>query len=238
MNATRDAASARPPFRVSHVLLDVDGTLVDYAGALTAAFAAAAARCSTLARTAISGDELLALRMAVAHEPAWRGRRPSELRYETIRRVLAEHGADSDAAIRTALHDYHVARDASLHVFPDVHAALAALCGLGLTLVAASNGNVDLQAVGLGRYMAGRHYADEVGVAKPDERFFTSALARWGIAPASALVVGDRIDNDYAPARAAGLHAVLLDRRSAVVDPAVTRVGSLAELPALIAAAL
>ena len=37
----------RPPFRVSHVLFDVDGTLVDYGLAIRAAFAAAAEAAST-----------------------------------------------------------------------------------------------------------------------------------------------------------------------------------------------
>ena len=238
MNAAASAAAARPPFRVSHVLLDVDGTLVDYGSALRAAFAAAAARCSTLAGSAIEGGALLQLRMAVGREPAWTARRPSELRYETLRRVLAAHGVDSAAGVRAALRDYELARDGALQVFPEVHDALAALRALGLTLIAASNGNVDLRAVGLDGYLAGRYYADEVGVAKPDARFFSGALARWGIAPTSALAVGDRLDNDYAAARAAGLHAVLLDRAAAVDDPAIVRVRSLAELPALVAAAV
>lgn len=238
MNLAASAAAARPPFRVSHVLLDVDGTLVDYGGALRIAFAAAAARCSALAGRAVEGDALLQLRMAIAREPAWAARRPSELRYETMRRALAELGADSDAGVRAALRDYERARNGALLVYPDVHEALGALRARGVTLIAATNGNVDLREVGLDGYLAGAHYADAVGVAKPNPRFFGSVLDRWGVAPEAALAVGDRFDNDYTPARAAGLHAALLDRAGTVDDPAVVHVRSLAELPALIEVAV
>jgi putative hydrolase of the HAD superfamily len=154
-----------------------------------------------------------------------------------MRRTLAAHGVASEQAVRSAVAEYERVRDATLHVFADVPPALDALRARGLTLIAATNGNVNLDTVGIGAYMAGLHYADRVGLAKPDVRFFTSALDRWGIAPGAALVVGDRFDNDYAPALAAGLPAVLVDRAGQVDDPAVLRVRSLAELPALVSGA-
>jgi putative hydrolase of the HAD superfamily len=48
----------------------------------------------------------------------------------------------------------------------------------------------------------------QLGFSKPDPYFFQVLLARLaarGIAPGEALMVGDRADNDIAPARAAGL---------------------------------
>ncbi len=73
-------------------------------------------------------------------------------------------------------------------------------------------------------------------MAKPDPRFFSQAVERAGAGPCRALAVGDHFDNDYAPAKAAGLHAVLIDRGGAVTDPDVLRVGALTELTALIEA--
>ena len=42
----------------------------------------------------------------------------------------------------------------------------------------------------------------ELGLSKPDPRIFSAALERAGCRPEEALMVGDRIDNDIAPAKA------------------------------------
>ena len=55
--------------------------------------------------------------------------------------------------------------------------------------------------------------------------------------PETTLAIGDRLDNDYRPARAAGLHAVLLDRANRVEDASILRVRSLSELPELLTTA-
>lgn len=49
------------------------------------------------------------------------------------------------------------------------------------------------------------------GVRKPDPEIFRRALARMGVAPASALYAGDIPSVDVVGARAAGLQAVLID---------------------------
>lgn len=50
----------------------------------------------------------------------------------------------------------------------------------------------------------------EEGVAKPDPELFRRALARAGCAPADAVMIGDRTDNDVAPAKALGMQTVLI----------------------------
>ncbi len=52
--------------------------------------------------------------------------------------------------------------------------------------------------------------------------------------PEAAIMVGDRIDNDYEPARGIGMHAVLLDRESRVDDPSIVRIRTLTELEGMI----
>ena len=47
--------------------------------------------------------------------------------------------------------------------------------------------------------------SEEEGVFKPDPELFRRALGRAGVAPAEALMVGDRLDHDVAPAAALGL---------------------------------
>lgn len=47
----------------------------------------------------------------------------------------------------------------------------------------------------------------EVGFSKPDPRLFQCVLTRAGCQPAEALMIGDRLDNDIAPAKRLGLRA-------------------------------
>ena len=50
------------------------------------------------------------------------------------------------------------------------------------------------------------------GVLKPDPLFFARIANELNLAPSKILYVGDRLDNDVAPARASGMRAVLLRR--------------------------
>ena len=48
----------------------------------------------------------------------------------------------------------------------------------------------------------------EEGVSKPDRRIFDIALSRAGCSPANAVMIGDRLDNDIAPAKKLGMKTV------------------------------
>ena len=50
----------------------------------------------------------------------------------------------------------------------------------------------------------------EEGVSKPDPEIFLRALTRAGCAPTDAVMIGDRTDNDTAPAKALGMGTVLI----------------------------
>ena len=47
------------------------------------------------------------------------------------------------------------------------------------------------------------------GLCKPDPRAFTAAAEALGVAPADCIMIGDRIDNDIAPAKALGMATIL-----------------------------
>ena len=80
------------------------------------------------------------------------------------------------------------------------------------------------------------------GVSKPDPTFFVKVIEAAGIDPHHIAYVGDRVDNDVLPARAAGLWPVLIRRgpwgRAQWAWPeaaqAHLRIESLAELPELL----
>ena len=48
----------------------------------------------------------------------------------------------------------------------------------------------------------------EEGVSKPDRRIFDIALSRAGCKPENAVMIGDRLDNDIAPAKRLGMKTV------------------------------
>jgi putative hydrolase of the HAD superfamily len=138
--------------------------------------------------------------------------------------------------------DHATARRAMLEAlefraYPDVLPALSDLRRRGLSLVVASNWDCSLPdwlaPTGIMELVDGVVTSAEVGAAKPYPRVFERALAVAGVSPPEALHVGDKVDNDVEGAAAAGVRAVLVQRKGE--PPAgVEAVGSLRELPALL----
>jgi putative hydrolase of the HAD superfamily len=222
-----------PPFRVSHVIFDVDGTLVDFAGAFRAAVDAAVAVASQAAGTAVTVDQLRdAQRLAVA-ELRTRDIQRDQVRDGSLRRALAAVGCD-EAGVTLAFEAFERARDERLVPYDDVEETLVTLQERGIVMLAASNGTVKMAQLPVFKYFTALWFAREAGVAKPDPRFFLGALEHVGATPQVALMVGDRLDNDYEPARGIGMQAVLIDREARARNLEVSRIESLAELPGLI----
>lgn len=130
-------------------------------------------------------------------------------------------------------------------LYPDARACLAALKEQGLFVGLAGNQPAHagplLHAMDLPVDLIGT--SESWGVEKPDPAFFDRVVAESGHDPASILYVGDRPDNDARPARLAGMRTCLIRRGpwGHIVDmPAeagrcLFRIGSLDELPALVA---
>lgn len=99
-------------------------------------------------------------------------------------------------------------------LYPDVRPALAALRDLGHELIIA--GNQPPQArdalVAMDLPVDAIHTSDGWGVAKPAPEFFAKVVAVSGREPGEILYVGDRLDNDVLPARAAGMRTALIRR--------------------------
>jgi len=99
---------------------------------------------------------------------------------------------------------------------PDAAPALRELRTRGLRLIVVSNWDHSLPEVlreaGLLPLIDGVVASATVGAAKPDAEPFSAGLELARSAPAHALHVGDSLEHDVFGARAAGIHAVLLER--------------------------
>lgn len=109
-------------------------------------------------------------------------------------------------------------------LYPDALAGLDALAASGLRVAVAGNQparrTAELRTAGVDAAVLVT--SEELGVEKPAPGFFAAVLDLLGAAPGDVCYVGDRADNDIAPARAAGLRTAWLRRGpwAALTDPA------------------
>jgi putative hydrolase of the HAD superfamily len=111
------------------------------------------------------------------------------------------------------------ARPGVWELFPDVPLVLTSLSRLGIRLGVISNFDCRLYDVlrHLGVRDAFEHVivSSQVGAQKPAARIFLEAARRFGVAVDEILHIGDDPESDFAGARLAGLHALLVDHDTA-----------------------
>ena len=121
-------------------------------------------------------------------------------------------------------------------VYDDVVPALDALASRGIKLAVISNWDERLRGLlrvlGLDRYFEAFAISCETGFPKPSPVIFEQAAIKLGLSADAILHVGDSAEMDVAAARAAGLHALRIDRSQAECEKDTLL--SLAELPAKI----
>lgn len=204
------------------LLLDFDGTLVDWRGGLAAGIRVAAAHFA--ATHGFDADDVAARTLAVegeifeANSEAWYlGGITAPALYGTVwRRAHDDFGVDPRGADHLA--DLHWRAElAGLRAYDDAALLLGAARDAGILTAVITNGPGEVQrgkleAVGLADAFDAVLISGEVGAAKPDTRIFHVALAELGVAAEDAWHVGDTLAFDIAGARAAGVEAVWLNR--------------------------
>jgi HAD superfamily hydrolase (TIGR01509 family) len=186
------------------VLLDVGYCLMDESARLERALGWLAATLADGGRP-VSAEVLGGLYRVACRQP-----RPGEP--SLLVQVLVEAGVPSAEAqvLRRA-----VPWDAApLEAYPDAAQSLGRLRDADLRVGVLANqpasAKADLDRTGLSALCDGVWLSGAVGLAKPDPRFFALALGAWDLAPGHVAYVGDRPDNDVAPAKALGMATLRL----------------------------
>lgn len=150
--------------------------------------------------------------------PAIRAYLP-EFRERVWRDALARAGHRDEALALQLQRRFVEARRAAETIDPDAEPVLRDLAR-DHRLALLTNGAGDVQREKLARTPFAGYFAEivisvELGVAKPDPRFFEIALERLGVTASDAVMVGDSLSRDVAGAVRAGMRAVWIDRGAA-----------------------
>ena len=103
---------------------------------------------------------------------------------------------------------------ARFDLYPDALPCLERLHGAGYFVGVAGNQSTQLEEWARGQELPVDVVASSAswGVEKPSPEFFARVVEASGVAPHEVAYVGDRLDNDVLPARAAGLVAIQIRR--------------------------
>lgn len=131
------------------------------------------------------------------------------IRFEALRHLLGQAG-DDPALAEPAYAAFYAARQC-VTLFDDARPALEFLAAR-YPVVVLSNGNADVQRIGLGAYFRAQVSAGEVGFAKPDRRIFHAGAEAASVQPHEVLHIGDDAHLDAAGALASGMQAAWVNR--------------------------
>jgi HAD superfamily hydrolase (TIGR01662 family) len=154
------------------------------------------------------------------------------------RRIIELMGGTGPALDRAASEIYaDWAQHRHFSLYDDVPEVLETLRRRGIRVGLISNAHRCLESFqshfGLSGLIAVTVASSDHGYLKPHPRIFEAALARMGVEPRDATMVGDSLKHDVAGARGVGMRGILIARGPRPVDgPSdVEVIRSLAELP-------
>ena len=121
-----------------------------------------------------------------------------------------EQTGEDAGKVELAMTEFFAARNA-VTPYDDVLPGLLRLKGRVL-IGSVTNGNADLQTIGLSHHFQASVAAPVFGRAKPDAAIFHAACAALGVTPEETVHVGDDLLLDVQGAQRAGLRAVWMNR--------------------------
>jgi HAD superfamily hydrolase (TIGR01509 family) len=188
----------RPALPAVGALFDVGYCLMDESARLAQALAWLSERLGAAGRP-VPASLLHDAYRAACRDPAPGERSPLRQMLEAVGVPPAER-----AALRADLPWDAVPLDAYPAAAPALRALRAEGFRVGILANQPASTQADLDRAGLTACCDGVWLSGVVGREKPDPAFFALPLAAWSLPPDRMAYVGDRPDNDVAPARALG----------------------------------
>ena len=225
--------------QITTISFDGDATLWDFEKVMRHSLAITLAelrrRVPTPASVALSVEEMIGIRNAVAADLKGKTTNLEEIRFQALRRTVGLVGGPDDAlaADLNALYLRHRFED--IELYPDVMPTLDAL-GSRFSLGLLSNGNGYPERCGLADKFRFVVFSQDIGVEKPDPAIFHEVCRQTGCESRDLMHVGDSLESDVAGANGAGAISVWLNRDQMVngttIRPAY-QIRSLSELVAI-----
>lgn len=133
----------------------------------------------------------------------------TRLRIDTLSQALMRQGVSQNEAQQAAQDAFDVFYRERNQVtfFPGAIRVLETLAD-SYILGALSNGNANLELIGIRHLFDFHHCAETVGEAKPNAAIFHAALDSAGVTPTDALHIGDHPSEDIDGARRAGFSTI------------------------------
>ena len=139
---------------------------------------------------------------------------------KTVLRAAAESAGYDHSLVEPAFAVFLEARH-RVTPYSDVVPALRKLRNAGYRLGSLTNGNADVQRIGLGHLFDFSLSAASTGRAKPHPRMFKEACRCAQVAAAQLAHIGDEPGTDLAGAQAAGVTVIWMNRRGRPAEPGV-----------------
>lgn len=212
--------NTRLMMRIKAITFDLDDTLWPIAPAMQHAENSLHAwlleHCPRTAQ-AHPSEAMRALRDRVARDNPHLAHDFSAQRRLSLQEALLPHGY-SHEHVEAAFSAFYAGRN-RVECYGDALPALRRLAAR-YPLAAITNGNADIDAIGLAHLFRFSLRASDFGAAKPAAAIFHDACRQLDLAPEHVLHVGDDVALDVIGAHQAGLRSVWLNRTSADWDSA------------------
>lgn len=185
---------------ISAIFFDIDGTLMDFHAAERSAF------LSSMHTWGVDRAEERYARYTVFNRRMWEALERGELsRTELLNTRFARFfAAESIAASADGFETLYRKNLSAEHTLMDGAVEILEYCAKKYPLYIVTNGIAATQHqrihdAEIGKYFKGIYISEEVGYAKPDERFFTHCMNDAGLGhPEDILIVGDSLTSDMA----------------------------------------
>ncbi len=198
--------------RIRAITLDLDNTLWDIDPVIRRAEATLWAWLTDnypRIPATFSPEALLEMREAVVEEHLDKSHDFRFLRKKVLTQVAVHAGYTTDL-VEPAFDVFDRARN-EVDLYPDVMPGLEKLAG-DFMLVAVTNGNANLERIGIRHLFEDVVAAAEAGFAKPARQIFEQAITRSGYSNEEILHVGDHPETDIDGARQVGMRTAWINR--------------------------